>query len=442
MSSSGMPRRPLASIQRFTGSLRQRASMAAKATPPSTHSLPVASEPTPRAATTRLKPSSRRMGQRFTAPQRSGRRHLLPKWLAKGGLGAWALIGMAIVVAAIVFGLSRITAVFIAVFVALVLTAILNPVVNLLDRWINRWIAVIISVLGFFAIFGALMTAVVTSVAGQWPKLVSQFSNGVDMIIEFLQATPFHIQLTPEEISGWWGRTWDSAMTYLQDNWSSLATNVLSNVGTVGLFFTILALSMFVTIFFLHSGSSMWRWFINLLPERNRPRTVKAADAGWYTFSGYARGTMIVAGTNGIIATVFLLIVGVPLAPALGVLVFIGAFIPLIGAPAAMVIAMIVALATNGIWQAALVGIGIALIGQIEGHVLEPLIMGKQVSLHPVVVGIGVTMGTFLAGLLGAIIAIPIIAVVWAVFSALYEKDPPVEGPLQDLYREPSAEIA
>ena len=113
-------------------------------------------------------------------------------------------------------------------------------------------------------------------------------------------------------------------------------------------------------------------------------------------------------------------ILGVPVAPALGILVFIGAFIPLIGAPTAMILAMIVALAAKGIVTAAIVGLGIALIGQIEGHILQPLIMGHQVSLHPVVVGIGVMVGTFTAGLLGAIIAIPIISVIWSIFSELY----------------------
>ena len=116
-----------------------------------------------------------------------------------------------------------------------------------------------------------------------------------------------------------------------------------------------------------------------------------------------------------------------PLAAPLAVLVFIGAFIPLVGAPAAMVIAMLVALAANGLWNAVAVGVVIALIGQFEGHVLQPLVMGKQVSLHPVVVALAVTAGTLVAGILGAVIAVPVIAVVWAVFSLLRHKDPPTD---------------
>lgn len=170
----------------------------------------------------------------------------------------------------------------------------------------------------------------------------------------------------------------------------------------------------------------MWVWFLNQLPARGRSSWLVAGEAGWSTFSGYTRGTVIIAITDGLLAFVLLSILGVPLAAPLAVLVLIGAFIPLIGAPAAMVIAMIVALAANGVIQAAVVGIGIALIGQFEGHVLQPLVMGKQVSLHPVVVALAVTGGTLSAGILGAVIAVPLVSVAWAVYSRLHTLDPPM----------------
>ena len=154
----------------------------------------------------------------------------------------------------------------------------------------------------------------------------------------------------------------------------------------------------------------------------------RSATAGWKTFSGYARGTIIIAVTDGIFAAMLLFALSIPLAAPLAVLVMIGAVIPLVGAPAAMVIAMIVALAADGVVKAAAVGIGIALIGQFEGHILQPLVMGKQVSLHPVAVAVGVAAGTFLGGLVGAIIAIPIIAVIWEVYKTLRHPDPPIKS--------------
>ena len=152
-----------------------------------------------------------------------------------------------------------------------------------------------------------------------------------------------------------------------------------------------------------------------------------AGGAGWYTFSGYTRGTVIIAVTDGILAFILLSILRVPLSAPLAVLVFIGAFIPLIGAPLAMVIAMIVALAANGLLSAAFVGIGIALIGQFEGHILQPIVMGKQVAIHPVVIALAVTAGTLTAGILGAVISVPLVAVCWAIFSRLRTLDPPME---------------
>lgn len=348
---------------------------------------------------------------------------LLPRWLTQAGLGAWALIGIVLVVSALVFAISQITPVFIALFIALLLTAILNPLTNILSRWVNRWIAVLGSLLAFVGIFAVLMSLVVSSIASQWPRLTAQLGNGLDIVNDLIQRLPFEVHLSREQLSTWSTQALSQAQSYLVSNWSGLLTETLANVSSVALVCTVLVLALFTTIFFLHSGHEMWAWFVRLVPARRRDVTTRAAHAGWSTFSGYARGTMIVAGTDGLFAAIFLQILGVPVAPALGILVFIGAFIPLIGAPAAMIIAMLVALASAGLFKAALVGVGIALIGQFEGHILQPLIMGHQVSLHPVVVGIGIAIGTFTAGLLGAIIAIPCIGVLWAIFSELYTPD-------------------
>lgn len=357
----------------------------------------------------------------------------VPHWLSKAGKSAWFLIGIGIVVAALVYGTVHIIPVFIAVFIALVFTALLNPVVGFLSGHISRWVAVVISILGAFAIFLGMLAFVVTSVAGQWKNLYQQVNNGVDMIVSFMDSVPFlHVTLTDAQVNEWIQNLVNSGQKYLTTNWQSLAKEALSNAGSIAIFFTIVALSVFLTLFFLHSGASMWRWFLNMLPTRSRLNVHKGAQAGWSSFSGYARGTLIIAFTDGLMAWAYLEIVRVPLAPALGVLVMIGAFIPMVGAPIAMVVAMIVALAVGGIWKAALVGIGIALIGQLEGHVLQPLIMGRQVSLHPVVVGIGVVSGTLVGGLLGAIVVIPFLGVIWAVFNALYHRDPPIEGDLPD----------
>lgn len=357
----------------------------------------------------------------------------VPRWLLNAGIGSWSLIGISMVVAGIVFGTMKISAVFVAVFAALVLTGLLNPLVNRMAKHMARGFAVALALLGTLALFGGLMTFVVTSVAGQWERLGKQLSHGLDMIVDFVDKLPLGMNITSEDAYKWLTDMLDKGQEYIYSNWQNLATKALSNVGGFALAITAFALAIFVTIFFLLQGSQMWRWFLNLLPTDKRATWNHAAQAGWTTFAGYGRGTIIIAFIDGVLAWIFLEVVGVPLAPALAVLVMIGALIPMVGAPAAMILAMIVALATEGVMKAAIVGIGIALIGQLEGHILQPLIMGKQVALSPVVVGIGVMSGTLLAGLLGAIIAIPLIAVVWSVFSSLYHRDPPIVGPLPDL---------
>lgn len=382
-----------------------------------------------------LRPRPSRVGQPRTGRRSVDRRGLesrsnpaahVPDWLGRYGMMAWYAIGIIIVASLVVFATTRIQFVFAAIFIALVFTSVLNPLVDLLQRALPRGLAIVLALLGSFAFFGGLLYYVVYSVVGQWETLADEFYNGITDILDFLENGPLPWHITQAELSDWIDQSVQQITDYVQSNAGDLAGRVLTNAGNIVLAFTIFALSLFLTIFFLLSGRRMWLWFLNELPGRNRHTVHRTANAAWYTFSGYARGTMIVASADALLAFILLTAVAVPLAAPLSVLVFIGAFIPLIGAPLAMVIAAVVALASGGFVKALIVTLGIALIGQIEGHVLEPLVMGKQVSLHPVVVALGVTAGTFLGGLFGAIIAIPILAVAWAVFTALRRPDPPL----------------
>jgi predicted PurR-regulated permease PerM len=347
----------------------------------------------------------------------------IPLWLRTLAGWAWRLLIIVAAVALVFWATSQVRLLFIAVFVALVFTAVLRPLVNLFDKVMWRPLAVVIALLLAIGVFGGLVTYVVASVAGQWSNLAKQFNAGVQQILDFLNKGPFHLNIQTSDVNDWVdrGREW------LTQHSGDIASTAFSQAGSVAEVFTGLALAFFCTIFFLARGAEMWTWFLNQMPAAAREPLKDAGGAGWYTFSGYARGTVIIALTDGVLAGIWLTILGVPLAAPLAVLVFIGAFIPLIGAPLAMVVAMIVALATHGVWAAALVGVGIAGIGQLEGHVLQPLVMGRQVSLHPVVVACSVTAGTLIGGLLGAIIAVPLVAVTWAVYSRLHTPDPPME---------------
>lgn len=351
----------------------------------------------------------------------------VPRWMRTAGGYAWRIIAIVVVVGMVVFATARIQLVFVAVFLAFVLSSVLRPYVNWLSRVMPRGLATAIALLSAFLFVAGLVAYVVNSVASQWGRLTVQFGEGIQQILDFLEqeSNRLPVTITPEMITGWIenGRQW------LLDHSGDLASNAIASLGSVFEVFAAIALAIFCTVFFLARGTEMWTWFLNQIPARARETWHDAAGAGWYTFSGYARGTVIIAITDGMLAGLILVFLGVPLAAPLAVLVFIGAFIPLVGAPLAMVVAMIVALAANGLLNAVLVGVGIALIGQFEGHVLQPIVMGRQVSLHPVVVALAVTAGTLLAGILGAIVAVPIVAVVWAVYAKLRNLDPPLSAP-------------
>ena len=355
----------------------------------------------------------------------------LPSWLVRGGLGAWLCLGIVIMIALVVYATSMIVPVFIGVFMALVLTSILQPLVNLFARIMPRYPATFLALLTTLAAIAGLLTYVITSVTSQWSSLTTQFSDGVDTIMEFVENGPLPVHLTQQELAAQFQGWVRQGQEYLQSNAPTLATEILSNASALVDVFAVLALAIFSAIFFLASGGRMWRWFLNELPAHMRESVHRAAGAGWYTFAGYARGTVIVALTDAIMAGIFLQLVGIPLAAPLAVLVFIGAFIPIVGAPAAMIIAMVVALASDGFVTMIVVCLGGGRHRPDRGpYILQPLIMGRQVSLHPVVVIIGVAVGTYGAGLLGAIIAVPVIGVLWSVYSELHVKDAPVVGEL------------
>lgn len=348
----------------------------------------------------------------------------VPRWLRTSAGVTWRLLVLLAGIGVVFYGTSQVQLLFIAVFIACVFTAVLRPVVEFYSRAMPRGLATGLGLLSGFLVLAGMFFYVGYSVANQWEALSKQFGDGIDQIVSFLKDGPLPVTITNEQIAQWI----DNGREWVQDHAGDLAGQAAAGAGSVVEVFTALALAVFCSVFFLARGESMWTWFVNQLPSSVRETWKVAGGAGWYTFSGYTRGTVIIAVTDGMLAFILLSIVGVPLAAPLAVLVLIGAFIPLVGAPAAMVVAMIVALAANGPIQAAIVGAGIALIGQFEGHVLQPLVMGKQVSLHPVVIALAVTAGTLTAGILGAVIAVPLVSVVWAVFSTLHQPDPPMDA--------------
>jgi len=340
-----------------------------------------------------------------------------PQWLKTAAGYSWRIlvVGAIVYVLAVVAGMLQF--VFVALFGSIVMTAVLRPMVDVLRKIMPRWLAVMISLITATVVVLGLLVFIGVSIASQAQELGEKFSQGISEIGSWLERGP--IPISGDDITD----ALKSARDWVFDNRGNILSQALNSAGAVGQTFVGLALAVFCAIFFMHSGRSMWTWFLQQLPRRLRDRWEIGGEAAWDTFAGYTRGIFIVSASNGLLASIALWLLQVPLALPLGLLVFIGTFIPLIGSPIAMAIATVVALAARGP-IIALVSMGlIVLIGQFEGNVLQPLVMGKQVSLHPVVVAVVVAAGTILAGVVGAIVAVPIVAVVWAVYSRLRTRE-------------------
>jgi putative heme transporter len=335
---------------------------------------------------------------------------------------AWRTIAVAAAVYLVFVALGRVSFVAVAVFVGLLITALLRPLTDWLAQWLPRGAAVAIALIQAVVVVSGMVTFVATSAVGQFGRLIGQFATGIREIDALLSGPPLRLP------AGQLNRLTSQAVAWLAENRGEVAARAANEAGVVAELFTGLALAVFCSLFFLHSGERMWGWVVGQLPVR-RGRWDAAARAGWTAFAGYTRGVVFVAVSNATLVGIALTLLKVPLSLPLSLLVLLGAFIPLIGAPIALAFATLVALAGRGPLTALAVLVLIVVIGQIEGHVLQPMIMSRAVKLHPVVVAVSVACGTVLAGIIGAVVAVPMVAVAWATFAQLRISDPEAETP-------------
>lgn len=325
----------------------------------------------------------------------------------------WRLIVVGVVVYLIFAALGRFHLVTLAVFLALVVTALLEPLVSVLDRWMPRSLAVVVGLLLAVLLLFAVLSLIGANVAGEWDGLRREFDGGVDRIGRWMEGPPFHLR------PGTLAEVQAQVSRFVASHRATLINTALTGVGRLVAVLTVGVLAVFCSVFFLYSGDRMWTWFGGQLPLRSRRPVRLAGRAAWVTFTGYTRGIVVVAATNAVLVGVALFVLRVPLAVPLAVLEFFAAFIPLVGSPVALAVAAVVALATRGPLVAIVVVLLIVVIGQLEGHVLHPLVMSRAVRLHPMVVALSVICGSVAAGVAGAVVAVPLVSVVWSVYGVL-----------------------
>lgn len=339
-----------------------------------------------------------------------------PSFRRLGGY-AWRLIAVGVVLYGFIWLLGPLQTLILAVFFALLFAAWLMPLTNLLDRVMPRWLAALLSLLVFFVGLGLVVVFIGLSTMSQWEGIGQAFQQGVKDIDVWLRTGP--LGLDDASILA----AYESAADFVRSSGGDIALGVLGGLGSVLGLATAAAAGAFILFFALMQPHSMFAWFTGWIPERNREVVATSFKIGWISFSQYSRGILLVAASNAILVTVLLLIMGVPLAVPLGVIVFFGAFIPYIGAPIAMFLAAFVAFVTNGIVAGLLVVALIFVIGQIEGNILQPVIMGQSVNIHPVSIVVVTAIGAAYFGLLGALIGVPVAAAVYGIMKYLRGPD-------------------
>jgi predicted PurR-regulated permease PerM len=322
------------------------------------------------------------------------------------------------------------------VVVALLITALVIPVVDGLQRvGLPRGLASILVVLGGIAFVGALLAFAGQQVANGANDLADQTVKGLDEIKHWLKTGPLHA--SDSQINDYISRT-QKAITPSTEGGSILGR--VTEVGTaLGHVLAAFFIVLFSTYFFLADGERIWAWVVRLAPRAGRRHVDSSGRVAWISLTQFVRATVIVAATDAIGIMIVAAVLGVPFVLAIGVLVFLGAFIPMVGATVAGTVAVLVALVDQGPITALFMLGGVILVQQIEGHVLQPFLMGRWVSVHPLGVIIAIGCGVLVAGIPGALVAVPLAAAVNAVVQHLANFTDPGDEPGEELgedYRE------
>jgi hypothetical protein len=336
---------------------------------------------------------------------------------------AWRLLVIFAAILALLWLVAKLKVIVVPVALAVILTALLVPAVDWLDRrGAPRGGAVALVLLTGLALFGAIMSFVVSQFISGLPSLTEQVARSIDNATRWLIEGPAH--LSTEQID----RAGDAAIKTLRDNQEKLTSGALSTAATLTEIVTGALLMLFTLIFLLYGGRNIYAYLTTIVPVGSRERVREAGRAGFASLIGYVRATFLVALVDAVGIGAGLAVMGVPLALPLASLVFLGAFIPVVGAVVTGLLAVVVALLAKGLIYA-LITLGlIVAIMQLESHVLQPLLMGRAVSIHPLAIVLGIASGAVLAGIVGALLSVPVLAVLNSAIRVLVAPNPVVEA--------------
>ncbi len=318
----------------------------------------------------------------------------------------WRLLVLAGTLWVLMRVISAVQLVVLAFVAALLITALLQPTVARLRGYgVPRGLATALTAVLGFAVMGLVGWFVVWQVMENIDNLANQVQDGIDELQRWLLDSPFHV--TEDQIKD----IAKSLREAVGANTDEITSAGLEGVTVIVEALTGILLTMFSTLFLLYDGKRIWEWTLKLVPAAARPGVAGAGPRAWRTLTAYVRGTVIVALIDAIFIGLGIFFLDVPMAVPLAVFIFLGAFIPLVGAVISGALAVVVALVTQGVFTAVMALVVVLAVQQIEGHILQPFILGRAVRVHPLAVVLSVAAGGMVAGIGGAVVAVPLVAV-------------------------------
>ncbi|MFV0128047.1 AI-2E family transporter [Streptomyces sp. HMX112] len=318
----------------------------------------------------------------------------------------WRLLVLAGTLWVLMKVISAVQLVVLAFVAALLITALLQPTVARLVRLgLPRGLATAVTAVLGFVVIGLVGWFVVWQVMDNLGNLSDRIRDGIEELKHWLLNSPFHV--TEQQINDIAENLSDTIGT----NTEQITSAGLQGVTVMAEVMTGILLAMFSTLFLLYDGKKVWNWVLRLVPAQARTGVAGAGPRAWRTLTAYVRGTVIVAMIDAVFIGLGVYFLDVPLAVPLGVFIFLFSFIPLVGAVVSGALAVIVALVTQGVFTALMVLLVVLAVQQLEGHVLQPFILGRAVRVHPLAVVLAVAAGGLVAGIGGAVVAVPLVAV-------------------------------
>ncbi|MDO5682506.1 MAG: AI-2E family transporter [Propionibacteriaceae bacterium] len=329
----------------------------------------------------------------------------VPRGIQIAAAWSWRVLLIAALIAGIGWLAARLSAVTIPLAIGIMLAAGLVPIATRLMKWgVPRPVAAVITLVGGLLIVSGFLTLIVSQIAGQADELGQRAMEGFHQLMTWLNSGP--LQISQDQINGWL----DQITKYLREQQATIARYATTGAGAVGNFLAGMILALFAMFFMLYDGPMIWKWLLRLVPGAARERVDGGGKSGWNSLVEYVRATVIVAAVDAIFPLIAALIMGVPMAPALGALLFLSAFVPIVGILVSGAVVTLITLVTVGPIQALIMLGVIVIVNQLEGNVLQPMLLGKAVSLHPLAVIFGITIGISVGGIVGALLVVPMMA--------------------------------